>query len=146
MEASIVENDNLTRFKIRDQTTFKIRIEDIGCAVAFEAKRAVQSSSAKRGDDRCSSGAVAGLFGIEPLAAFGPAAIKPYVVINPRFIDINKLFDRDIGNQATELPAFGFIAFLVAEGLFLKVYLSCLSRFQIITPLTPKCRPISVNF
>ena len=145
MEAGIVENDNLTRFKIRNQAPFDPQIENIGSTIAFKTKSTMQTPPTQSCDGRCSARAIARLVGIKPLATRGPASAEADVVINADFIDINKLLDGNRSDQLLERTPFGFVPLLITKALFLKVNPICLNRFQIITPLTSKCLPICTS-
>lgn len=73
MEASVIKNNNLSRFKVGDQTGLQPCIEDIGRAIPFKTKGAVESSAAESGDSGCSAGAIAWLFGVKPFTTRRPA-------------------------------------------------------------------------
>lgn len=145
MKACVIEDDNLAWGKIGRQNMFDPEIEDIGRAMPVEAERAVQASSAQSGNGGGAACTIAGLVAIKPLAARRPAMRETRRVVDTGLVDINQPFDRQRSDQFLEDLPPRLVAFLIAEGLFLKVNPICFNRFQMSTPLTPKCLPISIS-
>jgi hypothetical protein len=102
----------------------------------------VQLPAAQGGDSRCASGTIARFFCVKPPTSQCPSTGETDIMVDAGLVNVNELLDGNRGDQFLEDLPFGFVSFLITKALFLKVNLSCFSRFQIITPLTPKCLPI----
>jgi hypothetical protein len=137
MKAGVITEDHLAGVEDRHQAVLDIRCEEGGIAVALEDKRRDEGVVVKGIKNTYALSVMARLLAPTRLAPRTPAVRASFVVIDPRFIEIHKLFRGDSRSLRAKPRALFVVALRIAKGLFLCVSPSLRRDRQIVIRFTP---------